>query len=1050
MNVGSANGGKTNEAEDVAAEARTVFVRNLPYTLTDSQLQEVFSEIGPVRRSFTIKVKGTEQHRGFGYVQFATVDDALRAVKEKDGTVLQGRKVMVKLAKRRASFEQRRTKRQPDKQPNKDGREILDSSGLDEKAPQTPLNVSAKLEKQQETIQAKPNKRGEAAQGKQTSQHGSRTMQETCNSLDAIPGEELKSLSEIKKHEPSEANLLKNGDAVHAKNKRKQRQELGGTKKKNKKGKSVFCQNSKKDDVQEEKKSSEKQRVSRTVILGGLVSPEMREAVIERAKKVGSVESIQSSLSPQELKGRGLEKDGCKAGAAAVVFKSVKAASQAVAELHQKSIVNGIVWARQLGGEGSKPRKWRVIIRNLPFTITEEKIRELFSSSGFVWEAKVPRKEDGQGKGFAFASFTSKANAEKAVQDMNGKTVQKRPIAVDWAVERKAYQPDTTVHLDDKKNLPSDIEEDETASEDDEEVFAKQENSFFEEFEDGTAETELISSSEEVDLAKRVFNKVVLTSIYTQPENVESANQTYGDGRGCLTSTEQTKRSQSERKTAVNEDKNVQPTSQGDLTKTIFITNIPFDADKTTLKKVFSAFGKIKSTYLVRHPKTKRPKGTAFLEFSSTESADTAFGAASGSIVNNQFAAGISLGGRKLEVFKALEKKSAAALEKEKLEKIVTDRRNLYLLKEGKIEEGSTAAIGVSEQDMQKRRELDQVKKVKLRSPNFHVSKRRLAIHNVPKSLKERELRKLFIEAVKSRATKQQPVIQEARILRDEAKGEKSRGVAFVEFTEHEHALVALRVLNNNPATFDPDRRPIVEFAIENLQMLRKRQERQATDKQNKSDSEGNAHYNKPKDREKKMNSRQSQANESNNFDREKRGLNAGELGVLISGAGKAAKVKSKRKGKLNMQHPADLSLKRKRQGTTSTQGIESTTKAQSVPNFKRQRVSTETKAEGRDLEDLKCKPLSGSSNAAKIHANGSKRKVDKAESVVKAHNPNLGIHSQQKIPKVAKKKKGSKLEVEDKLDKLVAAYRDKYFSDKDKKEAKGVLASSNFKRWFE
>lgn len=26
-----------------------------------------------------------------------------------------------------------------------------------------------------------------------------------------------------------------------------------------------------------------------------------------------------------------------------------------------------------------------------------------------------------------------------------------------------------------------------------------------------------------------------------------------------------------------------------------------------------------------------------------------------------------------------------------------------------------------------------------------------------------------------------------------------SRGVAFIEFTEHQHALVALRVLNNNP-----------------------------------------------------------------------------------------------------------------------------------------------------------------------------------------------------------------------------------------------------------
>lgn len=43
------------------------------------------------------------------------------------------------------------------------------------------------------------------------------------------------------------------------------------------------------------------------------------------------------------------------------------------------------------------------------------------------------------------------------------------------------------------------------------------------------------------------------------------------------------------------------------------------------------------------------------------------------------------------------------------------------------------------------------------------------------------------------------------KILKDDPKkrkeGEKSRprGVAFLEFTEHEHALVALRVLNNNP-----------------------------------------------------------------------------------------------------------------------------------------------------------------------------------------------------------------------------------------------------------
>ena len=40
--------------------------------------------------------------------------------------------------------------------------------------------------------------------------------------------------------------------------------------------------------------------------------------------------------------------------------------------------------------------------------------------------------------------------------------------------------------------------------------------------------------------------------------------------------------------------------------------------------------------------------------------------------------------------------------------------------------------------------------------------------------------------------------------MKDTKKGKvvaknNSRGVAFVEFTEHQHALVALRVLNNNP-----------------------------------------------------------------------------------------------------------------------------------------------------------------------------------------------------------------------------------------------------------
>ena len=60
---------------------------------------------------------------------------------------------------------------------------------------------------------------------------------------------------------------------------------------------------------------------------------------------------------------------------------------------------------------------------------------------------------------------------------------------------------------------------------------------------------------------------------------------------------------------------------------------------------------------------------------------------------------------------------------------------------------------------------------------------------------------------VKERATKSQPVVKQAKILLDEERpgpdgAPRSKGIGFVEFTEHEHALCALRQLNNNPTAF--------------------------------------------------------------------------------------------------------------------------------------------------------------------------------------------------------------------------------------------------------
>lgn len=56
---------------------------------------------------------------------------------------------------------------------------------------------------------------------------------------------------------------------------------------------------------------------------------------------------------------------------------------------------------------------------------------------------------------------------------------------------------------------------------------------------------------------------------------------------------------------------------------------------------------------------------------------------------------------------------------------------------------------------------LEREKMTKLQSPNFHVSRTRLVIYNLPKSMTEKELKKLCFEAVTSRATKQKPDIRQ-------------------------------------------------------------------------------------------------------------------------------------------------------------------------------------------------------------------------------------------------------------------------------------------------
>jgi hypothetical protein len=108
----------------------------------------------------------------------------------------------------------------------------------------------------------------------------------------------------------------------------------------------------------------------------------------------------------------------------------VKDARAAVTKLHGatkfKGKSSGALWARQLGGEGALLKRWRVIVRNLSFQVTEEQLRAAFTQAAFVWDVLLPKGADDKPKGFAFLTFTCRADAEHAITKINGTEVRVR------------------------------------------------------------------------------------------------------------------------------------------------------------------------------------------------------------------------------------------------------------------------------------------------------------------------------------------------------------------------------------------------------------------------------------------------------------------------------------------------------------------------------------------------------------------------------------------------------------------------------------------------
>ncbi|MBD3334417.1 MAG: RNA-binding protein [Candidatus Eisenbacteria bacterium] len=80
----------------------------------------------------------------------------------------------------------------------------------------------------------------------------------------------------------------------------------------------------------------------------------------------------------------------------------------------------------------------KLYVGNLSYDAGEDELRELFSAYGEVVSAKViSDRETGRPRGFAFVELAQAEDAQKAIEELNGKDFMGRSLKVNMAQPRE-------------------------------------------------------------------------------------------------------------------------------------------------------------------------------------------------------------------------------------------------------------------------------------------------------------------------------------------------------------------------------------------------------------------------------------------------------------------------------------------------------------------------------------------------------------------------------------------------------------------------------------
>ena len=78
-----------------------LYVGNLPFTIGDAELQDLFAQAGTVKSAQVIRDRASGRSKGFGFVEMSTADEAQGAISMFHGKDFSGRALTVNIARLR-------------------------------------------------------------------------------------------------------------------------------------------------------------------------------------------------------------------------------------------------------------------------------------------------------------------------------------------------------------------------------------------------------------------------------------------------------------------------------------------------------------------------------------------------------------------------------------------------------------------------------------------------------------------------------------------------------------------------------------------------------------------------------------------------------------------------------------------------------------------------------------------------------------------------------------------------------------------------------------